>query len=178
MQGKIAYVGRQKHTLCKVWYLVCSLSLWKSNVRLQSGKIWFLWRSDPAEFQVPRAQGRVSLKPARTEVSLLCSMGLTACGTGPIDSMCRCTVWNKSGLTLYVPGIPVACLMSLFLFAFISFYSVFTDFTYINKKEHQRQNSIMTTLTMVDNLHSLFPCSFATLLSLKLRFSESFVKSH
>lgn len=74
--GQIAYVGGQKHTLCKVWYLVCSLSLWKSNAHLQSGKIWFLWRSDPSEFQVPRAQGRVSLKPAHTEVSLLCSVGL------------------------------------------------------------------------------------------------------
>lgn len=63
--------------------------------------------------------------------------GLTACGAGLIDSMCRCLVWNKSGLTLYVPAIPVTCLMSLFLFTFISYihHTVFTNFAYISEKE-------------------------------------------
>lgn len=74
--GQIVCVGGQKHTPCKVWYPGSSLSLWKRNAHLPSGKICFLWRSDPAEFQVPRAQGRVSLKAAHTEVSLLCSMVL------------------------------------------------------------------------------------------------------
>lgn len=119
-----------------------------------------------------------------TQRCLCCvQWGLTACGAGPIDSMCRCLVWNKSRFALDVPGIPVACLMSLFIFAFLScIHCAKSSQTLLisTKKNfpYQSRNSIMTTLTMVDNLHTLFPCPFTALVSLKLRFSESFVKSH
>lgn len=62
----------------KFWYLACSLSLWKSNTHLQTGEVCSLWRSDPSQFWVPRAQGMASLKPAHTGcMSLLCPIGLT-----------------------------------------------------------------------------------------------------
>lgn len=181
--GQIAYVEGQKHTLCKVWYLVCSLSLWKSNAHLRSGKVWFLWRSGLAEFWVLRVQGRVSLKPAHTEVSLLCSMELNCLWSWSdwlhvqmlsleqirIDSLCTGNTCNLFDVTF-------------------SFYIHFIHSSHSLHKLclHQQKRISHTKVKIASWQHwqwwtiytRFVPCPFIMLVSLKLRFSASFVKSH
>lgn len=92
------------------------------------------------------------------DASLCFPEDLPTRGAGQIDSMCRHLVWNKSGLTLYVPANlqPVWC-----CFLFFKAYILHTDFPCISKKNspHQSPNSVITTLTKVGNLHTLHTLS-------------------